>query len=364
MSLLGEMASYLGLSYAENALNGSKQKRDEKRAIEQSKELAKYQSDINYANWLKQQEYNTPLEQIKRMRAAGLNPAMMYEGITADTGNANNAPESGNVSQSMQSYTGLRQYQLQSQMLESQIDNIQANTEKTKQEASKTNEETKGIKVTNSFLPDVYNQQLQLGESNIKFNYSGTFKNYQDARLAQQSCSKVLADIESIRENVKYLRAQENLLDSQTALNKQAYAWNPKLWTANISKIKSDIHLNAHQAQYFDELGKVADSQVDINQKQLDLMDVNYKFLYDTLDARERQELEKWLNLNQDTLNKGIQGQQMSLQFENDLQFQVAERYMNLFKTSAETFNLGVSSIDKLDNMLIKRFEVIKDLIP
>lgn len=40
--------------------------------------IAKYQNDYNTQMWNKQNEYNSPASQMERIKAAGLNPALMY----------------------------------------------------------------------------------------------------------------------------------------------------------------------------------------------------------------------------------------------------------------------------------------------
>lgn len=51
-----------------------------------SRELAKYQNDLNMLAWTQQQQYNTPANQMARFKAAGLNPNLIY-----GQGNSGNA---------------------------------------------------------------------------------------------------------------------------------------------------------------------------------------------------------------------------------------------------------------------------------
>lgn len=57
---------------------------------EHTKELAKYQNDMNIANWNMANEYNSPANQMKRFEAAGLNPNLMYG--QGSPGNASSVP--------------------------------------------------------------------------------------------------------------------------------------------------------------------------------------------------------------------------------------------------------------------------------
>lgn len=57
-----------------------------------AKELAKYQYDLNMQAWREQTEYNKPINQIARLREAGLNPQLAY-GTGTQAGNASPTPQ-------------------------------------------------------------------------------------------------------------------------------------------------------------------------------------------------------------------------------------------------------------------------------
>ncbi len=52
-----------------------------------TRELAKYQNDMNRENWELQNEYNLPVNQVKRLEDAGINPVLAYQN-SADASNA------------------------------------------------------------------------------------------------------------------------------------------------------------------------------------------------------------------------------------------------------------------------------------
>lgn len=58
-----------------------------------NKELAEQQFAQNLTMWNKQNAYNTPTEQRKRLEDAGLNPALMYGGGQVSAGNASQMPQ-------------------------------------------------------------------------------------------------------------------------------------------------------------------------------------------------------------------------------------------------------------------------------
>lgn len=57
---------------------------------EHTKQLAKWQNDMNIQNWHMQNEYNSPSAQMDRLKAAGLNPNLMYG--QGNPGNAGSIP--------------------------------------------------------------------------------------------------------------------------------------------------------------------------------------------------------------------------------------------------------------------------------
>lgn len=84
-----------------NAFTGAKQMREAQQFdFEKNLELAKYNNTYNYNLWKEQMQYNSPVEQRKRLEAAGLNPN--YNSV--DSGNISLASPSqipSNLSNSM-----------------------------------------------------------------------------------------------------------------------------------------------------------------------------------------------------------------------------------------------------------------------
>ena len=73
-------------NFAGNLLSGHLNR---KHAREMQGAQMKYQTEM----WNKQNAYNTPLAQRKRMEEAGMNPALMYGSAQTTTGNAQGAPQ-------------------------------------------------------------------------------------------------------------------------------------------------------------------------------------------------------------------------------------------------------------------------------
>jgi len=96
-------------------------------------ELAKYEADQNTKFWQMQNEYNTPLAQMDRYRAAGLNPNLMYS--QGNPGNAVSSPRY-NAPNMMPTprvdyvnmFNDLRLKNAQVDSVKAQIDNTRADT--------------------------------------------------------------------------------------------------------------------------------------------------------------------------------------------------------------------------------------------
>lgn len=86
MSVVGPVISALGSVIGSAAGFGSQYM-----ANQQSMDVARYQNDWNLMMWKLNNKYNSPLEQIKRLKEAGLNPNLVY-GSGNVGGNASSTP--------------------------------------------------------------------------------------------------------------------------------------------------------------------------------------------------------------------------------------------------------------------------------
>ena len=66
-------------------------------------QLAKYQNSLNLAQWNRENEYNKPINQMARLREAGINPRMAY----GDSANSQSANSPNLIAGSMQAPTNL-----------------------------------------------------------------------------------------------------------------------------------------------------------------------------------------------------------------------------------------------------------------
>lgn len=95
-SLLGQLVSGvvgLGGDYAQSILNVKNQKELAKYNAEQQSKLNQQAFDQNVKMWNMQNAYNTPLQQMKRLQQANLNPNLVYGGGNVSGNTAGSAPE-------------------------------------------------------------------------------------------------------------------------------------------------------------------------------------------------------------------------------------------------------------------------------
>lgn len=92
LPLLGLAAA--GLSslggIASSFINSNSQRKQSQRNFNENMKLAEYQFDRNLDMWHLQNEYNTPSNQLQRLKDAGLNPYIAYGQVSS--GNASSAP--------------------------------------------------------------------------------------------------------------------------------------------------------------------------------------------------------------------------------------------------------------------------------
>lgn len=165
--------------------------------------------------------YNSPLEQRKRLEAAGLNPNMVYGGSSGGTaGTASqpskpdfNTPEIGAVGEALS--TGALNY-YQTKQIQSTIDVNEARTNEIKQ-----NTVNKGIDAVNKALQAnhgsldfktksrLYDNTIRTAEQSLdNLAISGKYtsdKNTREERVTNQTVSKIRAETENARKQGKIL---------------------------------------------------------------------------------------------------------------------------------------------------------------
>ena len=215
------------LSGISNLFGASSQNRNVDKQIKAAKEEAEKsrqwqtsereaQQEWNYNMWLANNEYNTPLAQMNRYKAAGLNADLMYSGGNVQspgTPAAGGHTPSGTVADT----SGYNRYRPLGDVASKAL-----NDAATAALTAKTSTETEGQEHTNDILAsdaafrDAYNQGvLNTQNSEIVVNNSTVKLNDQQIDESRSRISKIDAEISKISQELNLLISQAADIDSQ-----------------------------------------------------------------------------------------------------------------------------------------------------
>lgn len=131
--------------------------------------------------------------QVTGMQKAGINPALMYQ--NGASGSAPSAPSQSDAGLSMSELMQAVMMPLQRQMLQSQIENVRANTEKQVAETDTERNRAENLALINLYYPSIQEGTLSKMASEIGVNLSTVDKN--DADTALKWIQKEIADKEN-----------------------------------------------------------------------------------------------------------------------------------------------------------------------
>lgn len=196
-----------------------------------NRELAEYAYEKNLEMWNRQNVYNSPVEQIQRLKDAGLNPNIIYGNGSASTGNASNPP-SYNAPQ-LQAYTDFGDFGASraGQALMNGLQNY-AQLQKTEEEINFIRQNTQNLEAETQYK--YLRNEFQLYQ-NAK---SKTEKEYYERIL--------LARLENIYSNTSRNIAQTELTNSQNEFtinkNLQFEALMPLIYQKTETDVKQAIY--------------------------------------------------------------------------------------------------------------------------
>lgn len=180
-------------------------------------ELAKYAFDRNYQMWQEENEYNAPAKQMERLKAAGLNPNLVYGsgsvvGNTSGSAPKFNAPTMNPVSNGGFVSDAVQHYLYTSKQLESiDAQNELAKTQTSVQESMIA----KNAADTARILQDTARSKFDLDLASELRNNSVTLSNLE--------LDKVRSEIDRNTINAAYTKAQLALMPLKTKLTEAQY---------------------------------------------------------------------------------------------------------------------------------------------
>lgn len=255
-SLLGGIANIFGQKSA-NETN-----------IENQWKLLKYQN-----------EYNTPYNQVQRLKEAGLSPLTLNgsnSGSAAPTSASVQSPDYSALANAAQN--GLQNY-LNIKSLNADIDKKSAEADSIREGTKLTKEQTNQAKTFNEFYTSILTQQLKMNEVSMSFNESATKLNYAQAQKAYRECTQIDSNVEQINTNTRLLIEK---IQEQRTTNK----YLDRTLSVNIQKVLSDMHLNSQMAR--ESAQRVANMilQGDQTALQNEILHLSYAYDFNTLNER------------------------------------------------------------------------------
>lgn len=242
-----------GLNYATGLLN--------RRYNE--KQYAKQRAD-NLSDWNMQNAYNSPQQQMQRLKEAGLNPNMVYgQGATATSPQQPKTTpmQSGDIkSEAPNIGMKIQQYQ-NTELQKAQTDNLRAQNEVILKDAAlkdaqtlatlanigKTDADTEMSRFNLKYKATFQDTQLDQAKANLIKTVADTnFTNNQDARAASQNSMSLRESLERI------LKSQSDR--SKTEYEKKQIAAQIKHVNTDTEIKKQDLKLKASGLQPHDAL--------------------------------------------------------------------------------------------------------------
>lgn len=228
-----------GLGLAGSIFSGSKRAQGAEAQVAATREINQKRLNFQREMWRKTNKYNLPLHQRARLEAAGLNPNLLY-GSGASGGNAGmlSAPnlDVPDVAAKYNAFAGvpkqfmaLYQQAIQTQMLKSKRQNIDADTGLKKLESA-----IKGIEVLSDKLSykkekELYDTAVETVESQLKGvkikNKNMRMKNLREERIVESTVNKLNQEILNLKSKGKILSEKaiiqriERKLIEDTGLN-------------------------------------------------------------------------------------------------------------------------------------------------
>lgn len=169
-------------------------------------------------NWEKMNQYNSPQAQMERLKAAGLNPNLVY-GNGSAVATTNSAPKSqevkpSNLSQGVMNYANIKQTQLQNDNLEAQNELIRAQVDKTKKEAM-------NLTSTTNFR-DTYQTEYSRSQTALTNFVAKLREKDNDFYSTDKAKQYAIQDLEIARRNIEnsYLSTEKKtaLLEASTRI--------------------------------------------------------------------------------------------------------------------------------------------------
>lgn len=217
-------------------------------------QLAKMQNEWNLQQWERENEYNNPLNQMARLKAAGLNPNLVYGNGAAQSTSAPSPSLSSGAPSMPQDMSLLAQrpsvgqiisHGLQNRAIQAQIENTEAQTKKTLSDANISD-------ITAKYLDAEKQLGIKINERVFEKLEHEIDKAFEDARAASYLVEKM--NYEQLNQRIEYqfkerqMEAIVSQLESQAKISKEDAKLAIESYFYRFLGIKSNAELSKFNA--------------------------------------------------------------------------------------------------------------------
>lgn len=220
-----------------------------------NKKIARENREFAYQQWLRENEYNLPSNQVQRLKDAGLNPALALGSITPGNAQSSAVPERSpsDFSPIMQGITNAGSILSQAELVRSESRKNTADASLSEYNQSVADQrEKRAIEV---HLLDLEERRARIDGMDIDSQHKKKMMSLLDEQIASASQDREFLS-RSFDERLRAIKLQNNKVAADTALakaqsefinvQKQYY---PAMTQAQIANIQQSIALTYQQAQ-------------------------------------------------------------------------------------------------------------------
>lgn len=184
--------------------------------------------------WQMQNNYDLPVHQIERYQNASINPNAVISGVT---GNSPATMTSPDVTYHAPDYNAAREAEYSKSRLIMDTMQQMANINLTNAQADNLKSDTKNKDIQNDFLPQLLQNQIDLGFAQIELTDSQ--KNLTDEQVQQtyQTSLKIQEEMHEIRATVNLIKEQTDNMKIKNANDLLSYCYNEQSFDKLLKKL-------------------------------------------------------------------------------------------------------------------------------
>lgn len=221
-----------------------------------SKQLMQDQASINNQQTINDREYNSPLAQINRLRAAGLNPVGRSLDGTAIQTPAVSGQSAPDAAAAAAADAQAKQADLAMMLNLSQgaadIAKTIAETKNINQQTNKVESEIEGLKIDNHYKGRMYEISMKSSVAEIEYKVAAKELTYKQKEVEDVKAKGILQSIDESVQRIKNLQTQDDMNKSAEEFFKQSRPLQLQQIRSAIALTNADIALKGSQKRLTD----------------------------------------------------------------------------------------------------------------